>query len=99
MRGFNYETVIRRRDRRTSNRLLEFILPDIAEAKGVTLHAIYAAIKRDILRPKELRSIAKYVLTKKKDEVCQLCGQPLTPKKGVCTTPTIGNELVHESKK
>lgn len=66
-----------RRDSRTKFRILEFILPDLAEAKGVSLHTIYASIKRKHFDPRDIRSIAKYILTKKKEEKCQLCGQNL----------------------
>lgn len=41
---------------------IHFSCEDIAEAKGVTIHAVYSAIKRGKLDVTKLDSIVKYIV-------------------------------------
>ena len=48
--------------KRTRFRNLVFKYQDIADAKGVTVHAVRQAVKRGRLDPTDLKSIAEYIL-------------------------------------
>jgi predicted DNA-binding protein YlxM (UPF0122 family) len=41
---------------------IHFSCEDIAEAKGVTIHAVYSAIKRGKLNVSDLNSIVRYIV-------------------------------------
>jgi hypothetical protein len=42
-------------------RKFEFTYRDIADAKGVSIYAVRAAVKRKILNPRDLTSICEYL--------------------------------------
>jgi len=51
-------------EKQKRHRLLKFTLSDISNAKGVTIHAVHMAIRRKLLNPKDLKSIARYILAR-----------------------------------
>ena len=50
--------------RKSTRNTLHFSRIDIAEAKGVTVKAVYKAIERGTLNPYSLKSIAEYLFEK-----------------------------------
>lgn len=61
-------------------RVVKFSISDIAEAKGVTNSAIHKAVNRKIVQPRNLVSLAKYILREKGNSICKLCGHDLQSK-------------------
>ncbi len=46
------------------HRVLKFTMRDIADAKGVTIHAVHMAVRRRLINPEDIKSIARYILAK-----------------------------------
>jgi hypothetical protein len=71
-----HEDIQRTRRKKQRYRLLSFTLRDIAEARGITVVGVSAAIKRGLLDPTDLKSIAEYILRVERKT-------PATPKNAV----------------
>jgi len=68
-------------DKKTRIRVVRFSITDIAKTKEVTNSAVHKATFRGTVKPRDLESLSKYVLKRKGDTICRLCGQPLKKEK------------------
>lgn len=58
-----------------SRRKFCYTYRDIADKKGVTIHAVRQAVKRGTLKPADLESVTRYIQKKKGKRECSQSGR------------------------
>ncbi len=57
-----YQKILDRRQSAQRHRVIRFTLKDIADIRGIKVSGVHSAIRRGLLDPTDLESVARYVL-------------------------------------